>query len=330
VPLTPPDPTDEARRVALTTAVRDTDVIAKVEDAGEVRDLGDGRRVQVMHNGLLVDEACYGGAFMTEIIRSLRGHHEPQEELVFHRLLERLARDGDPDPAMAELGAYWSYYSMWFTKALPGARAIMVEPDPANLEVGRRNFEINGLEGEFVPAAVGPNPGSTMWIAAESDGRARRVPVVSLDTLMSERGLDRLDLVLCDTQGAELHVLRSVEAALRAGRIRFLVVSTHHRVFSGDPLTHQRCLAYLQDVGATIVAEHSISESCSGDGLIAASMDPRDRDLTVPVSHVRSKDSLFGEPEFEVARATGVMGSLRHYGGPWVKRAQLRMRRERG
>ena len=331
--LTPPDPTDAARRIALTTAVRDTDVIPKVPNAGAVEEVEGGRPVQIMHNGLMIDEACYGGPFMTEIIRELRGHHEPQEELVFHRLLERLAaerRAAGEAPAMVELGAFWAYYSMWFLRALPGARAIMVEPDPNNLEVGRSNFGLNGLEGEFLRAAVGGRPGGRIWITAESDGRARQVPVVSLDSLMSERGLARLDLVLCDTQGAELSVLMSARAALVAGRVRFLVLSTHHHIFSGDPLTHQRCLAFMEDIGAHVIAEHSISESCSGDGLIAASMDPRDRDLSVEVSHVRSRDSLFGEPEFEIERARRWSAPLRHYGGPLVKRAQVRMRRERG
>ncbi|MET0603432.1 MAG: FkbM family methyltransferase [Baekduia sp.] len=329
MPLVPPDPTDVTRRVALTTAVRDTDAIPKVPNAGEVERVGD-RPVQVMHNGLMIDEACYGGPFMTDIIKSLRGHHEPQEELVFHRLLERLAQTpGDRPPAMVELGAYWAYYSMWFQRALPGATTIMIEPDPHNLEVGKRNFALNGLDGVFHQAAVGATSGDTMWIACESDDRTRQVPIVTLDGLIADNGLDRIDLVLCDTQGAELHVLAAARDALRERRIRFLVLSTHHQIFSGDALTHQRCLAFLRDVGAHIIAEHSIAESCSGDGLIAASMDRADRDLTVDVSHVRARDSLFGEPEYEVDRARGWRGPVRRYGGRVVVRAQTRLRRER-
>ena len=110
MPLTKPDPDDLNRRVEITVAVRDTDAIPKVPDAGEVRDQ-DGQRIQVMHNGVLIEEGCYYGAFMTEIIRRLRGHHEPQEELVFHRIIERLAAEAG-EKAMVELGAFWSYYSM--------------------------------------------------------------------------------------------------------------------------------------------------------------------------------------------------------------------------
>ena len=85
------------------------------------------------------------------------------------------------------------------------------------------------------------------------------------------------------------------------GLVRFLIVSTHHRAISGDPLTHQKALRLLVDASAHVIAEHSVSESFSGDGLIAVSFDPRDRDFTVPVSHARSVDSLFGELEHEVA-----------------------------
>jgi hypothetical protein len=68
-------------------------------------------------------------------------------------------------------------------------------------------------------------------------------------------------------------------------------------------MTHQRCLQILVDAGAHVVAEHTVGESFSGDGLVAASMDPRDRDLTVPVSRARYRDSLFGELEPDLAAA---------------------------
>lgn len=330
MPLQVPDPASHERRVAITAAVRDTDGIAKVEDAGQIRTLDGGRRVQVMHNGVLIDEDCYGGAVETAIIKQLRGHHEPQEELAFHELVQRLVAEGDPaDRVMVELGAYWGYYSLWFAKDLPGARTILVEPDPANLEVGKRNFELNGVEGDWVHAAVGFDDGGEIWLACQSDDKVRRVPTVTLDGLLRERGLDRCDLLLCDTQGAELAVLEASTEAIEAGKLRFAVISTHHQMWSGDALTHQRCLALVEDLGGHVIAEHSISESCSGDGLIAVSFDPRDRDLTVPVTHVRSRDSLYGEPEFAVDAARGWRGPARFYGGRIVRGAQARLRRER-
>jgi septal ring factor EnvC (AmiA/AmiB activator) len=67
----------------------------------------------------------------------------------------------------------------------------------------------------------------------------------------------------------------------------------------------------LVGAGATVLAEHTVGESASGDGLIAVSFDPRDEDLTVPVSHVRAVDSLYGELEHELAAAQQEAASLR-------------------
>jgi FkbM family methyltransferase len=298
---------DDQRRIDLTVAVRDTDAIPKVPDAGEVVER-DGVRVQVMHNGIVVREACYGGAWMTEIIRRLRGHHEPQEELAFHTVLERLASD-TPEPTMVELGSFWAYYSLWAKRAIPATRLILVEPDAANLEVGQRNLELNGVEASStLHAAIGSEHDTTATVIWESDGLRHKNRVLSIDGLMRECALERIDLLVCDVQGAEVNALRGAARALAERRIRFLVVSTHHYKISQDPLSHQRCLQLLQEAGVHIIAEHSVQESCSGDGLIVASTDPRDRDLHAPVTIARSRDSLFGELEWDLARAR----SMRH------------------
>jgi FkbM family methyltransferase len=291
----------EQERIENTTAVRDCDPIPKVENAGAV-EMRDGHRVQVMHNGVLIEEGCYYGAWTTEIIRRLRGHHEPQEEPVFHAIVERL-REDTPRPAMLELGSFWSYYSLWLRQAIPATSCVLVEPDPNNLAVGRRNFALNGAEGSFIHAAVGEVHDGTIRLPCESDRVIRRVRTVTVDGLLAELGIDRLDVLVCDTQGAEAAMLRGARAAIAAGRIRFLLMSTHHHSYSGDPLTHQRCLALVREAGGHVIAEHTVAESCSGDGLIAASFDPRDQDLQVPLSVVRAQDSVFGAPEYELARA---------------------------
>jgi hypothetical protein len=70
-----------AARVTITTSCRDTDHLPKVSNAGQF--VGENNSLQVMHNGVLVGRDCYDGAWMTEIIQQLHGHHEPQEEVVF-------------------------------------------------------------------------------------------------------------------------------------------------------------------------------------------------------------------------------------------------------
>ena len=290
-----------ARRVLMTVSCRDSDGIPKVDDAGQVQ-IRDGQAVQVMHNGLLVEEGCYYGRMTTEIIRGLAGHHEPQEELVFDATISRLASAGTDHPTIIEFGSFWSYYSLWFCRALDGARAIAMEPDPPYLEVGRRNAELNGLTDrvQFLHGAVGERPGEMMDFRTERSGEHISVVQHDLASLMDLHGLSRVDLVMVDIQGFETVLLERARPMLKAGKVGFIIVSTHHQLISGDPLTHQRALDLLRECGAHVIAEHSVRESYSGDGLIAATFDTSQHDLTVPVSHARARESLFGEPEYEL------------------------------
>jgi FkbM family methyltransferase len=258
--------TDPLRsRIEMTVSCRDSDPIPKTANAGKVIHER-GRSVQVMHNGVRVKAGGYYGDWMTEIIQRLRGHHEPQEELVFYEILKLIP----PRAKMLELGGFWSYYSLWFLNDAPDLRrSIVVEPDPHNLEVGRTNAEINGRQIEFIQACVGETSAEPKPFEAEAAGTIF-VPQVCVSDLLEARGIGHLDILHCDTQGAEVAVIQSCEALLRERRIRFVVVSTHAQEISGDPLTHQRCLAMLQSFGGHILAEHDVHESFSGDGLIAA------------------------------------------------------------
>jgi FkbM family methyltransferase len=255
-----------------------------------------------MHNGVMIGEGCYYGPWMTEIIRGLHGHHEPQEELVFHRVIERLARDKER-PRMVELGSFWAYYSLWFMQAFPEGTVVALEPDPDYLEVGRRNFAINGRTGLFIHGAVGPDPGTTLGFTTESTGQVVQVLQYDLRSLLEEVTLDRVDLLMADIQGAETILLERAVPMLSEGRVRFLIVSTHHHSISGDPLTHHRALGLLTACGGHVITEHTVGESFSGDGLIAVSFDPSDGDFIVEVSRARQRDSLFGELEHDLARA---------------------------
>ncbi len=282
------------RRILITASCHDCDVIPKVPRAGQVLDVS-GARVQMMHNGVIVEADGYCGTWMTEIIRRLRGHHEPQEERLFHEVVPRLPAGA----TMVELGGYWAYYSLWMQGVVQAARSIIVEPDPQNLSLGRRNVALNGKTAEFIDAAIGIRPGTTRFTC--ENGTTRVVPVTSVDALMEHQQVRFLDLLHADVQGAELVMLEGASETIRSGRVRFIMVSTHHHDISGDPLTHQRCLAYLRTAGAHILCEHTVAESYSGDGLILASFDERDVDLaSVPISYNRASHSLFREIEYDL------------------------------
>jgi FkbM family methyltransferase len=258
--------------------------------------------VQVMHNGVLIEKDSYCGPWMTEIIRCLRGFHEPQEELVFANIVDRLLSSED-SPSMIELGCWWSFYSLWFRKALPASRVVAVEPDLEYLNVAKRHFALNHESADFVHGGIAAGDAPTLGFLAQSDGRVHDVPQYNLAQLLEMHGLERASLVLADIQGAETALIEGARDVLADGRIRFMVVSTHHHSISGDPLTHQRTLSGLQELGAHVIAEHSVGESYSGDGMVAVSFDPADRDFDVALSRTRQCESLFGDLEPELANA---------------------------
>lgn len=262
--ISQPIMTDELGRVAMTVRCKDCDSIPKVKNAGSVFTEGPDA-VQLMHNGVRVLAGGYHGDWMKQIIHELKGHHEPQEERVFYEILKHIACDA----TMIELGGFWSYYSLWFLKDQPQRRAIVVEPDPNNLAIGKKNAELNSAPIHFVHGSVGEKTQPPSPFQTETTG-ILDVHQVCVPDLLEDLDIETLDILHCDTQGAEIGVIRSCETLFRSGRVKFGVFSTHSHYITGDPLTHQRCLHMLNQFGAQILAEHDVHESFSGDGLIAA------------------------------------------------------------
>ena len=261
----------DIERIKLTTSCRDCDAIPKVADAGLC--FGDNLEFQRMHNGVVIRRGSYHGEWMTEVIQELRGHHEPQEEKVFAEVLACM----DAGASMVELGSFWAYYSMWFQRAVPDAVSIMVEPNAEKLNVGKLHFELNKMTGTFVHGFVGdhslPSARFVDW-----DGREAWIPQVGVDELMAQRKMEYVDILHADIQGAEYSMLESAKLALAGRRIKYLFLSTHG-------CEHARCLRLIRHHGYRIIAEHSVLESVSGDGLIVAASP----DLPLPPTVLISK-----------------------------------------
>jgi len=210
---------------------------------------------------------------MTYIIDKLNGHHEPQEEKVFYEVMQRITRS--ENNLIIELGAYWSYYSMWFVKEASG-RAVIVEPNIKKLEAGLANFRLNNLACTALNGFVGRSYGKESvfvdWNSAKSV-----IPCYSVDYLMKHLGVSgRLTILHSDTQGAEYDMLLGAGESLKARNIDYIFISTHvHK--------HKSCLNILTRYGYHIIASHGIKESASADGLIVASS-PRIEKFNVEIT----------------------------------------------
>lgn len=290
-----------AGRIAMTARCHDADRIPKVPDAGMVRVEPDGTRIQIMHNGLKMVADGYCGPWMTQLIELCRGHHEPQEEAAFDEVM----RHQPAAATMLELGGWWSYYSLWFLRNAPTRHAVVVEPDPAHLAIGEANARLNGLAPQFVAGFVGKAAAPPRPFRTGSSG-VIELPCLAVPEVLEQHGIDTLDILHCDAQGAETDMLASCETLFRDRRIKWVFVSTHAYQITRDPLTHQRCLEMLRRAGAVIEAEHDVHESFSGDGLIVARFGPAPASWTpIAITRNRYSESLFRNPLYDWAEALG-------------------------
>ena len=115
---------------------------------------------------------------------------------------------------MLELGAYWSFYSMWCQQAMPQAKCYMVEPEKTNLYYGKENFKINACRGTFLHAGVGK-------VVDQVNN------IITVDYICDRHNISYIDILHVDIQGFEMDMLQGAEATLSQDKVGYLFLSTH-------------------------------------------------------------------------------------------------------
>jgi hypothetical protein len=295
-------PRENLERIRITSKCQDCDYIPKVINAGEVVEGEDGIKSQIMFNGIKVVAGGYYGNWMQQIIENLGGHHEPQKEKVFFevlKILKQRLKKGE-EMAILELGAFWSYYSLWFLKEFPQAKAMLIDSDLNNLEIGKKNFRLNNFAGYFSNEVIDKSKAHYVDFIQESD--KSKVDVKNFDLLetMKINNIEKINVLMCDILGGEEYYFHKIEEELRKKKIEILFISTHHQSISGSWLTHENLLKYLVQLGGHIIAEHSVSESFSGDGLIVISFNQELNFLKINTSRARNNENIFLPLESEL------------------------------
>lgn len=151
-----------------------------------------------------------------------------------HDFIQTTVRHGG---SFVDVGANVGLYSLWAAAAVgPGGRVLSLEPNPVALERLRFNIDANGFGDrvEVLPVAAGGSDGEIdLWLdplnlggssARQSDQRkAVRVPVRPLLDIVTEAGLDHIDVMKLDIEGYEdavlLPFLDAAPASLLPGAI---------------------------------------------------------------------------------------------------------------
>jgi FkbM family methyltransferase len=140
-----------------------------------------------------------------------------------------LCRRLEGDSVVFDIGACEGIYALT-AKALSGSsRVVAIEALPENFERLKRNIELNSFDIEALEVACSDRDGEAKFFAsegvsneasllaksdAESQGSAHTVRTRSVDSLVEELALPRVDLVKIDVEGAEPAVLSGMEHSL--------------------------------------------------------------------------------------------------------------------
>lgn len=153
-------------------------------------------------------------------------------------------------------------------KAGPSGRVFSFEP--VFHEPLRRTAVESGAETvEVIASAVGDHVGEVEFevtakgIDSSLSGKHRefetlRVPMTTVDAFVAERGLDRVDFIKCDIEGAEELAIRGAQETIRRFRPKW-TISSYHTDPEGDA-QHPKLVALLSAAGYTVrtLGEHHI------------------------------------------------------------------------
>jgi FkbM family methyltransferase len=177
---------------------------------------------------------------------SLRLHANPMTILNTFMLKQYDSRVPDvsvhvrPGDIVIDGGACWGDTSLYFA-CLGGelGKVFAFEILPENLAIMERNIKDNlALAGriECVRRALWNRSGDTLGYTSRASGTSLlvgskddgSVETLSIDDLVAQRAIPRIDFIKLDVEGAELDALRGAEKTIRAFRPR-LAVSVYHK-----------------------------------------------------------------------------------------------------
>jgi len=127
----------------------------------------------------------------------------------------------EPAPLrILDLGGNIGFGSVFFSKIFPEAKLAVVEPDPRNLPLLRKNLGLNGVSATVMAAAIGPAAGtltlrygtnptcsSLAGTGMHELSNTVEVAVTTVSKVMEQAGWDYIDLVKIDIEGAEEELL---------------------------------------------------------------------------------------------------------------------------
>ncbi len=193
--------------------------------------------------------------------------YRPFDKCVIDEIHKKKAYGGEgvflPGQTVVDLGGHIGIFTLYAARRVgPQGRVVVCEPGVENLALLRKNVELNRFgqvsihscavadragEAYFFTAANGVDNPVTDSLIGGAGRRRERVSVRTLDDILDEERLDRIDHLKIDVEGAEGLVLKGAPRSLMiASRI---VIEVHAP--AADP---KEISATLEGLGFQIIA----------------------------------------------------------------------------
>jgi FkbM family methyltransferase len=133
-------------------------------------------------------------------------------------LTQLLARIVKPGAVCLDIGANFGYYSLLLAELCgTGGKTISIEPNPHICNFLKSTQFLNGWQFDLVQAALSDKKGEAVLTITDRElgggtikpndlipGRTQvSVPTISVDELMKEKNIDRVDVIKMDVEGVE-------------------------------------------------------------------------------------------------------------------------------
>ena len=174
-----------------------------------------------------------------------------------------LRRQVEPGMAVFDVGANIGFYTAFLARLVgPEGRVHAFEPDPLSFGILRRRTSSRSNV-EVTQAAAGERSGRTTLFCNRLNRADNRVyvpagdlslepmdvPVITLDGYCETRGIDRIDAVKMDVQGAEVAVLAGFRRTLLRLRPRWMLVEFAPELLTGAGSSPEAFWEILGELG---------------------------------------------------------------------------------
>lgn len=194
-----------------------------------------------------------------------------ESHMMFQRALNLYEQDkkrairGMLKPGMTyvDIGVNKGYFTLIAAREVgPAGRVISIEPEAENCRWIRQSIEANGYQNvTLFEAAAGDHEGEVeLFIGHKSGhhslvrnerkhaGATVAVPMHTLDNVLAERGIETIDAVKIDVEGAEMGVLRGAEDTLRRSEGVTVLMDLHPHM----GVDVHEVAAFLRGLGFTL------------------------------------------------------------------------------